>query len=401
MQNTGWLALQSPAFRLMAATSWLAAGDWQKQQEQAIRMAIDEGPHWNTYLSLVERHRTPVLSWAALQRVPGLKLPDGVSRVLQLRSKETRMQALHHAMLLAQVLEAFNASGIPLMALKGPLLSLKLYGDIGLRQSHDLDVACALSDLPRACLCLQKHGWRMAKRESSLTPLQREQFIRHEHHMSFWHTASKSLLELHWRKPDETAEQAQRRWSRSHAFVWRNFLYLDSSENDLLLYLCAHGCRHMWFRVKWLGDIARLHTMGKIDWDSCIEEARELGQERLLLIAQRLLKEVYGLATPAENQRERDSRLPHAVVSMTLNALASSKPQGTVIRYICAYRYDWLVLPQKSFREAMKKLFYRGQDYLEFPLPDRLFWMYVPLRPLLFIWRRVIRICQKHRSSTT
>lgn len=224
--------------------------------------------------------------------------------------------------------------------------------------------------------------------------------MRYEPHLSFLHTASGSLLELHWRELDETAEQTERRWSRSRPSTWRNFSYLDMSENDLVLYLCAHGCRHAWFRVKWLGDIARLHTAERIDWDDCFEEARELEQERLLFIAQRLLKEVYGLAMPAGNQRERDPQLPRALVSMTLNALAASEPRYTIISIICAYRYDWLVMPQKSFREVMKKLFYRRDDYLIFPLPDWLFWLYVPLRPLSFLWRRVIRSCWKTRSST-
>jgi len=37
--------------------------------------------------------------------------------------------------LLAGVLKGLNHSGIPVMPLKGPLLSLALYGDAGLRQS--------------------------------------------------------------------------------------------------------------------------------------------------------------------------------------------------------------------------------------------------------------------------
>jgi len=397
MRKTVWLGRQSPAFRLMVATSWLAAGDWQKKQEQAIREAIDDRPHWDAYLHFVQRHRTPALSWAALQRVPGLELPDKVSYTLQHRSKETQMLALHHAMLLDQMLKAFQASEIPLMALKGPLLSLKLYGDLGLRQSHDLDVACTIFDLPRACLCLQEHGWCMGKLESLLTPLQRKQFLRYAPHMNFTHAASRSILELHWRELNETTEQVQRRWSRSCSSLWRNSPYLDMSPNDLVLYLCAHGCKHAWFRIKWLSDIARLHTAEKIDWAACFGDAYRLGQERILLIAQMLLNEVYGLTMPARNQHGYDASLPRTVISTTLKALAVPEPRYTMINILCAYRYDWFVLPHQSFWEMLKRLFYCGADYLVLPLPDRFFWLYIPLRPILFLWRR---LCRRRKETS-
>ena len=75
MPETQWLQRSSPAFRLMMATSWLAPDSWKENQEKAIRKAIEAEPDWTEYLSLVDRHRTPALSWAALRRVPGIMIP--------------------------------------------------------------------------------------------------------------------------------------------------------------------------------------------------------------------------------------------------------------------------------------------------------------------------------------
>src|ERR1035437_6436605 len=101
------------------------------------------------YLRLVDRHRTPALSWAALKRVPGLEIPDEARQQLQKRSEACRRKAVKHSMLLAGVLKSFHRAGIPVMTLKGPLLSLELYGDVGLRQSHDLDLMVKPADLAR------------------------------------------------------------------------------------------------------------------------------------------------------------------------------------------------------------------------------------------------------------
>ncbi len=56
----------------MMATSWLAPDSWRQNQDEAIREAFATGPDWTEYLALVDRHRTPALSWAALNRLPGI-----------------------------------------------------------------------------------------------------------------------------------------------------------------------------------------------------------------------------------------------------------------------------------------------------------------------------------------
>jgi hypothetical protein len=46
---------------------------------------------WMEYLRLVDRHRTPALSWAALRRVPGLVIPEPAKQELQKRSDACRI----------------------------------------------------------------------------------------------------------------------------------------------------------------------------------------------------------------------------------------------------------------------------------------------------------------------
>src|ERR1035437_1003389 len=158
MPEASWLQSASPAFRLMIATSWLAPASWQEKQEQAIREAIGAGVDWMEYLRLVDRHRTPALSWAALRRVPGLVIPEPAKKELQRRSDACRMQAVRDSLKLVEVLKGFHSAGIPVMTLKGPLLSLELYGDVGLRQSSDLDLMVTPEDLAKAQACLENMG---------------------------------------------------------------------------------------------------------------------------------------------------------------------------------------------------------------------------------------------------
>src|ERR1035437_3431615 len=224
MPEASWLQSASPAFRLMIATSWLAAASWQEKQEQAIReaiQAIGAGLDWMEYLRLVDRHRTPALSWAALRRVPGLEIPEPAKQELQKRSDACRMQAVSQCLLLAQILKAFNRAGIPVMTLKGPILSFDLYGDLGLRQCHDLDIAVTPADLPSAQACMENMGWRLDATWFPLSPRQWENLLRHEWDLLFVHPHGGCLLELHWRARWELRDQTDDRWVGSIPGVWQ------------------------------------------------------------------------------------------------------------------------------------------------------------------------------------
>ena len=254
MSESLWLQSTSPAFRLMIATSWLAAGSWQESQNEAIGKVIDAGANWSEFLCLVDRHRTPALSWAALSRAPGITIQESFKVELQRRSNACRMNAVRQCLLLSEILKALNNDSIACMPFKGQLLSHELYGDVGLRHSRDLDVAVMQEDLNRAKVCLEDLGWRQdGSTWFPLTSRQWTNLIQYEHHLDFVHIRTGTLLELHWRDQWETPEATSARWQRSTNLIWQGNSVQTMNPADLTLYLCCHGGDHAWFRAKWLG----------------------------------------------------------------------------------------------------------------------------------------------------
>lgn len=393
MSDGLWLKQSSPAFRLMIATSWLAPDLWHDQQEQAIREAIGAGIDWAEYVRLVDRHRTPALSWAALKSMPGLDIPEPAKRELQQRSDACRMQAVGHALLLADVLKGFNGDGITGMPIKGPLLSLELYGDIGLRQSKDLDIMVVPQDVLRARACLEKLGWRPDEDYFPLSPRQWEALLRHEHHVGYVRPRGMCRMELHWRIYRDADDQTAYRWTRSVSSSWRGHSLQTMNSADLALYLCSHGSDHAWFRAKWLGDLARMRSKRLFDCEAVLEEAREANQERPLLLGLRLMNEAYGLPVPVASTGKVPSFLVDGAVR-DLEAASGPDLFGPSRRFwwqIRKARYDRLLRPQTPWRKSLVVLSYCRQDFKELHLPDSLFWLYAPLRPLLWVWRRLLR----------
>ncbi len=392
MIKTDWLERETPAFRLMIATSWLAPEAWRQSQEAAILESIEAGPDWTEYLSLTDRHRTPALSWAALSRVPGIAIPEFAKQEMQERSGACRMKAMQHCLLLADVLKRFNQAGIPVMPLKGQILSLELYGDVGLRHTLDVDLEVAREDLGRAQACLESADWHPDSTFSPMTPRQWQSFLKNEHSMAFVHARTDRMLELHWRNQWETPDATAARWARGVPSEWQGYSIQAMTPSDLALYLCGHGGSHLWFRAKWVGDVARAHASGLLDWDAAWDEAQKSSQQSVLQVGLSLLRLLYGLPMPnLPDHAIKD--LPQFLIAIPLRALhdpavPNYRTDLTNFLYrLRVNRYQHALRPRRTWRESLSELFHSREDFRTLPLPDRFFRAYKPLRPVLWLWR--------------
>lgn len=384
----------------MLATSWLAPEAWQDHQDQAIRAALSSGLDWREYLELVERHSTPALSWEILKRMPEANLPETVRQTLQQHSAACRMRAMRLASLLMQVLKDFNQAGIPLIPLKGPLLSLELYGDLGIRHSRDIDIMVPLGDVSRAQAQLEEMGWRVYLQPCTFSPKHTEVFLQIGRHMVYWHPLQQCRLELHWQTRSETLDRTAGQWARSATLVWNGLGYRTLSPVDLALYLCTHGSEHDWFRSKWLGDLARMYAANYVDWNAVYRTARAAGLENSLLQCLRLLEELHGLPVP-KALREPARRLP-ALLLDRVGRYMLAPPEIRLAPFLARLRmkvrrlrYERLLRPRRFWRQALTEVAYSSADFRLLRLPDRLFWLYVPLRPILLAWRCLRHIEQK------
>jgi hypothetical protein len=299
-----------------------------------------------------------------------------------------------HLPVLAGILKGLNHSGIPVMPLKGPVLSLALYGDAGLRQSRDLDILVPQKEIPRTQECLEKMGWRLGAEYFSLSPRQWKLSIWHEHHIGYVHPQQGCHLELHWRSNKwYTPQEPEQHWARSRTSELLGSSYRAMSHTDLAIYLCDHGGGHGWFRAKWLGDLARMHCSGQVDWPEVLAYARTSGQERSVLLCLQLLHEWYDLAFP-NREGTLLKTLPRSLTCKAVRDLTTlsepSEPNAPASfkEKVRNSHYYQLLWPHRSWWKSLASFTYCRPDFKVLRLPDSLFWFYIPLRPILWLWRR-------------
>lgn len=144
------------AFTLALVRATAAPGD-SKRGQAAARLAAAADP--GALYRLLARQRLLVTLGAQLIDDPKGSWPQWfVTRVAASRT-QARHRGLLHQALTERVAKAFAGEGIRLVPLKGAILAEALYGDLGARDSSDLDLLVAPEHLDRAVTLLKALGW--------------------------------------------------------------------------------------------------------------------------------------------------------------------------------------------------------------------------------------------------
>ena len=108
---------------------------------------------------------------------------------------------------------------------------------------------------------IAKAGYRRVVPDAGFAPSLYEAYRRRRCQFGYYLQTRDLFLELHWRltsNPLLMPTDAATLWSRSEQVRVAGANLSTLPDEDLFLYLCVHGSVHMWFRLKWLVDIAAL-----------------------------------------------------------------------------------------------------------------------------------------------
>lgn len=252
---------------------------------------------WEALPRLVEFHRVgPLLERALLaDGAPAIPEPVKAKMTASVRANSNRNLFLTGELVrLLKQLQSQNVTAIPF---KGPLLSLWLYHDPALRHYSDLDILVRQQDVPIARAVIHALGYKPSEA--------------HSYHDSF-RLERGSLtfrLELHWHlmiQPDvfPFAPDFEQVWGRCAPLSFADQTTLALAPEDLLLFLCAHGSRHLWFRLQWICDVTQLlQRTPQLDWDSLFDRARWAGGLRMLSFGLLLAHDLLGAPLPPAIER--------------------------------------------------------------------------------------------------
>ncbi|WP_444685143.1 nucleotidyltransferase domain-containing protein [Alkalicoccus luteus] len=303
-----------------------------------------------------------------------------------------RLQHMFFALRLAgetsRLAQLFNQRGVELLMLKGPALASFLYGDTGQRMTSDIDMLVPPEALDMAACLLRSEGYEENCYFSTVLP---DWKWRH-HHRTFYHSHTDVKVELHWRlHPGPGKEPAFRELAdRSQTEKLGGVPVPVLGNEDLFSFLSVHGARHGWSRLRWLYDIHQLMKR-KLDFrlvKQVMGDLHPIGASALILSGA-----CFGTALPVHEKRWLMGRKATVLAEQAFYymyrdiELHAEHVSRETASYHQAYQRSLLSWRRKMLLAA--SFFYPyPEDVKLLPLPERIHFLYVPIRPFLWAWRR-------------
>ncbi|MBF0549395.1 MAG: nucleotidyltransferase family protein [Deltaproteobacteria bacterium] len=356
--------------------------------------------NWKRFLDLVKRHRVHPVVYRNVDRYTREYVPGPVVQALKARFQANLLATLRLSAELTRVSQLLEKSGIPMLCLKGPVLALRLFGDVAWRHYRDLDLLINAVDLDQADKILLAQGYIQSShgvKLSELRPSQRNYVLTHIKDFEYRHQERQTTIELHWNPfINMTSEQAAdtRRFFESGLVhpLWGTSIR-SLSDVDTMLYLCEHGTRHAFSRLKWLVDIVELlGCMKDTSWKNMVETAEQGDLSRNVGLSLLLAHCLLGVPLPAPVAAiiDRDQAMPD-LIGFFIRVM--DEPEGKLDTEGKVNMLWWTLYWMKLKRKASSKwpicsgFLYSANDFKEFNLPDVFFPIYPLLRPFLWFKR--------------
>lgn len=375
----------SAEFQLAVACSWRAPEPHAQDQIASIERLCRQGVDWDTFHGLVLHHEIGGIAHQLLVRHAKPWLPAAVEAKLKQASLIRGMRMLLIAGELKRVALECGRRDIPLIFLKGPVLSRHLFGDSTLRMSKDLDILIQPEDLEELEAWILAEGYQRMHPSRELTSRQRAYWKGKAQDFTFWHPGKQINLEVHFRFHGFSRREMDDLWQRSLPAEWEGVSGRWMDEDLLLITLLNHGARDYWKALKWLADVAIL--MGREparDWEGMLSFANRLGCLEAALQGGLLCHWIYGLELPsAFRVRLQQGTSAHYLANKALQVLLRQrlKPASSLNRYLLHLRRPG------HLPESLAQLNFSAGDIERINLPDRWFWVYTLVRPWSWLFR--------------
>ncbi len=274
----------------------------RQEKTDRLRILLREPLRWEILFDLAERHGTQPLLYQAL-----VEIEDAIPRE-QVAFIEQRYQSnLHKALFLSRelirIVERLCALGIEAMPYKGLALAELVYGDIALRQSGDIDLLIHPQDLPRIRDAVRELGYTP---HLTLSEAEEGAYLRSGYECAFDGIAGPNLLEVQWAiHPRFYAIDFDMTglFQRAVTVTVAGHPITTPAPEDLLLVLSAHAAKHVWGRLVWLCDIARIINLPTLNWSWIASQAEALGMVRILRVTMLLANRLFDMTIPPAAQQ--------------------------------------------------------------------------------------------------
>lgn len=355
---------------------------------------------WPEFIRLALYHRMVPVVYPLLKKNPSV--PGGPLARLARRYETHKIAALAGAAELTRLTGLFRSRGIDVVCLKGVPLTLRLYDNLLDRHHGDIDLLGSPRDIKKVHSLLLEKGYQSNApgQQGILTSgTFMKAFVCTHYHTNYKHRDKKIRLEFHFRlsyNPHFFPYCPKTIFDRRHTLACGGVDLASPPVLEENLYLFAHGANHMWFRLKWLMDIAKMLERVDVQWTKIYERAGELGLERTVAQGLHLSNMLFSSPLPAGLEKLAvPDRLSAKLIHSALREIAASIENSATKKKKFSHlrRKPYLTKLKKGLRYKMyhwREIYYLDANRPVLKLPPALFPLYYILNPFLWLYRKFI-----------
>lgn len=370
-----------------------------------LRALLQSPIEWETLIELALRHNMLPLLYQTLSTTCVEVVPASVLTRLRSLAAEMSMFNFSRTRQLLCLLNVLEMHDIDAITFKGPSLTALLYDNLAFRQFDDVDMLVHPQDIPRARELLLDYGYRPPTSGYQWDETELWQYC---HAVYVEHEASQTLVDLHWRL-DEICfpfpPALQDIWQDYDTVSLLGTSVKTLQTEDLFLYLCMHGTRHLWYKLGWICDIATLlrRRPGLLN-DTLMARVKASGVERMFRLALSVAHRYFHTVLPgALGQRVMADPAVRSLLDEVDRrlALAPREASGLVGPYIQQRYFQFKM--RERFRDRQALVFDvartticpNTRDREVFSLAPWASWLYYGLKPARLLWQHGRTVCRE------
>ncbi|MEH6908280.1 nucleotidyltransferase domain-containing protein [Neobacillus drentensis] len=357
--------------------------------------------NWNLFLELAMHHRIYPLIYPKLKMVDKKRIPENVIHFLGQQYKQNAFHMLQLSAEMGKISQLFSDNKVRLLNLKGPVLATDLYGDLSLRTCGDLDVLVPIHDLEKVDQLLLNQGYI---KDDYIQTILGDWKWRH-HHVTYFHSTNQIKIEIHWRlNPGPGKEPCfDELWERKRVSSLTNYPVYYLGREDLFLFLVSHGARHGWSRLRWLTDINEILKQ-EMDWAELIKILKkyqylQIGGQALILASQLLNSKLPEDSRPLVLKNTPKKLAQEAIFYFNRMVNLHSFPIPVDVAVYHKHHLFSLMSSKQKVFFILSFLYPYPEDAEILPLPKQVHFLYFPLRPFLWIWKKLKKQVLRGRIS--
>jgi hypothetical protein len=366
---------------------------------------------WIGFDALAERHRVTPIVWGVLKSdLSAAGVPHAYLSSAEVRARQNAMRNLQSASTLIGLTNHLRRQGIRVMVLKGVGLAMQTYARWEKRHAGDIDLFVHQQDLIKAASLLIAAGFRKIGPDFEPGSAKFGILDGTRCHMEFVDPDRRIRIELHWRLARDHGS-----FPLSFEAAWRQRCSVKLAGSSIqtlslphaMLFGCYHGAVHGWHRLFWLYDMALgINRFSDKDWHTWIPSVRRMGLERPVAAALELLRIFFEVPLPSRVRQMIDASgsLGKALRNAAKLMFAFDSGPYKFFSPPNFYRlqHDWIM--RKGIKERMA--FVGGKiapslgDVTAVPLPEAVAFLYYPLKPMIWLYRKTISAIQSIAHHT-